>query len=257
MFKICHRAASGARRILNMFKIKEFRRVRIYGFLAPMLSRLLPKFIPTEGKFFELFRESADQLVLGAKEFRALMTDLSQSADAQAQIRALQVRARSIKAIEHKADEITHRTIEMLHKTFITPLDREDIHLLISKMDDVVDYLEAASSRMFLYDVRNLTPEARQLAEICVASAEAVKRAVAELDNLENSPRILEACVEINRLENDADQVLRTGMAKLFREEKDMRELIKLKEIYELLETVTDRCEDVANIIEGIVLEYA
>jgi hypothetical protein len=172
-------------------------------------------------------------------------------------VKVLETGSRNIKAIEHKADEITHRVIEMLHKTFITPLDREDIHLLITRMDDIIDYLEAASARMFLYDIRNLTPEARQLGDICVQSAEAVKRAVSELDNMENSARILEACVEINRLENDADTALRTGMAKLFREETDTRQLIKLKEIYELLETVTDRCEDVANIIEGIVLEYA
>jgi predicted phosphate transport protein (TIGR00153 family) len=213
-----------------------------------MLSRFLPK----EGKFFELFRESADQLVLGAQECKALLVDLQKDGP-----RGLESRARNIKAIEHKADEITHRTIEMLHKTFITPLDREDIHQLITKMDDVVDYLEAASQRIFLYDLRNLTPEAMHLVDICVASAEAVRRAVAELDNLENSAQILKACVEINRLENDADQTLRTAMAKLFRDEPDTRQLIKLKEIYELLETVTDRCEDVANIIEGIVLEYA
>jgi predicted phosphate transport protein (TIGR00153 family) len=212
--------------------------------------------IPRDGRFFELFRESADQIVLGAQEFRSLLADMN-TAGKNAPMNSVESRSRNIKAIEHKADEITHRTIEMLHKTFITPIDREDIHQLITRMDDILDYLEAASQRMYLYNIQSVTPEARDLSEICVASAEAVRRAVMALDNLENSKSILEACVEINRLENDADQALRTGMAKLFREEPDTRNLIKMKEIYELLETVTDRCEDVANIVEGIVLEYA
>jgi uncharacterized protein len=208
--------------------------------------------MPREGKFFELFRESADQIVLGSQELRAMLAELGTAPE-----HVVESRSRNIKGIEHKADEITHRVIEALHKTFITPLDREDIYALITKMDDIMDFLEAASARIFLYDLKKSTPEAIGLMDVCVASAHAVKRAVSELDNLQNSAKILEACVEINRLENDADHLLRTAMADLFRKETDMRQLIKLKEIYELLETVTDRCEDVANIIEGIVLEYA
>ena len=203
--------------------------------------------MPREGGFFQLFKELSEQIVLGAEEFRAMLEDQSH----------FESRSRNIKAIEHRADEITHRTVALLHQTFITPLDREDIHQLITRLDDIVDFIEAASQRIFLYEVKQITPEARQLAEICVSAAKQVSLAVQDLDNLKDPEKILKACVEINRLENDGDQVLRAGMAKLFREEPDTRELIKLKEIYELLETVTDRCEDVANIIEGIVLEYA
>jgi hypothetical protein len=144
-----------------------------------------------------------------------------------------------------------------LHQTFITPLDREEIHQLITRMDDILDLMEDVSHCVFLYDLRAVTDEAKRLADICVACAEKVKSAVSMLSNMKNSEAITKVCGEIDRLETDADQVLRSGLAKLFHNEPDTRELIKMKEIYELLETVTDRCEDVANIIEGIVLENA
>jgi uncharacterized protein len=205
------------------------------------------KFKPREGRFFELFHQSADLIVEGAVEFRELIRDLDNR----------EARTRKIKAIEHHADEVTHRTIDLLHRTFITPLDREDIHQLISRMDDILDFLEAASERIYLYQITTMTEEAGHLADVCVQSAEEVRKAVHGLSNLKNSAAIIKSCVEINRLENEADRILRTAMAKLFREEPDTRQLIKMKELYELLETVTDRCEDVANIIEGIVLEYS
>lgn len=203
--------------------------------------------MPKEGKFFDLFREISDYIVEGAHEFRAMLEDLSH----------VESRSRNIKHIEHKADEVTHKTVELLHKTFITPLDREDIHKLISRLDDILDLIEAASQRMFLYGINQITPETKDLADVCIKSAEAVRRAVQGLDNLKDSDQILKACVEINKLENEADHILRAGMAKLFKDEPDVRHLIKMKEIYEILESVTDRCEDVANIVEGIVLEYA
>ncbi|MEK6579427.1 MAG: DUF47 domain-containing protein [Bdellovibrionota bacterium] len=203
--------------------------------------------MPREGKFFDLFEQSAEQIVLGAHEFRKMIVDLGQA----------EMYARSIKAIEHRADEITHQTVELLHKTFITPLDREDIHSLISRMDDILDFIEAASQRIALYDIKSTPPQATDLADVVVKAALAVEKTVKKLRNLKQSKEIVQLCVEINKLENDADHILRAAMAKLFREEPDTRNLIKIKEIYELLETVTDRCEDVANIIEGIVLEYA
>ncbi len=203
--------------------------------------------IPKEGRFFEHFDQSADLIVKAATEFREMLKDLSH----------IESRARNIKRIEHDADEVTHATIELLHKVFITPIDREDIFALVSKMDDIVDFIEAASERMFLYGITSMTPEAESLADVCVKAAEHVREAVHSLKNLKNPEQIIKSCVEINRLENEGDHILRSGIAKLFREEPDTRNLIKLKEIYELLETVTDRCEDVANIIEGIVLEYA
>jgi predicted phosphate transport protein (TIGR00153 family) len=206
-----------------------------------MFGRLMPK----EGRFFELFNEHAEQIVLGSHELVALMVKGDD----------IQRRAYAIETIEKRADKITRTTLELLHKTFITPLDRDEIHQLITRMDDILDLMEDVSQSIFLYDVKQLTPEAQKLAELCVLCCEQVKVAVSQLSNLDNAAAILKACDEIDRLESEADHVMRAAMAALFRDEPDVRQVIKLKAIYELLETVTDRCEDVANIIEGIVLE--
>ncbi|MBI2960221.1 MAG: DUF47 family protein, partial [Betaproteobacteria bacterium] len=139
----------------------------------------------------------------------------------------------------------------------ITPLDRNDIHQLITNMDDILDLIEDSAQSISMYDIRAVTPDARRLAEICVGCAEKVKAAVEQLSNMRNAGAIMEICGEIDKLESEADHLMRAAMAKLFRDEPDVRELIKLRAIYELLEEMTDRCEDVANIIEGIVLENA
>ena len=167
----------------------------------------------------------------------------------------VEVRSREIKVIEEECDTITHKVVESLHKTFITPLDRNDIYRLTTKLDDIMDFVEAASERLSLYDIRTTTKELCELARVLVSSAERVLEAVTGLRNLKNAQLILTKCIEINRLENEADALLRASLAKLFREEKDPIAVIKWKEIYELVETATDRCEDVANIIEGVVLE--
>ena len=206
-----------------------------------MFGRLMPK----EGRFFELFNEHAEQIVLGSRELVALMVAGDD----------IQRRAFTIETIEKRADRITQATIEMLHTTFITPLDRDEIHQLITRMDDILDLMEDVSQPIFLYDVKVLTPETKKLAEICELCCDQVKQAVSLLSNMDNAKVILKACDEIDRLESEADHVMRAAMAKLFRDEPDVRQVIKMKAIYELLETVTDRCEDVANIIEGIVLE--
>lgn len=206
-----------------------------------MFGRLMPK----EGRFFELFNEHAEQIVLGSRELVSLMAAGDD----------IQRRAYAIETIEKRADKITQTTIELLHKTFITPLDRDEIHQLITRMDDILDLMEDVSQSIFLYDVKTLTSEAQKLADICVSCGEQVKLAVSLLSNMDNAAAILKACEEIDRLESEADHVMRAAMAKLFRDEPDVRQVIKLKAVYELLETVTDRCEDVANIIEGIVLE--
>ncbi len=206
-----------------------------------MFGRLMPK----EGRFFELFNEHAEQIVLGSRELVALMVAGDD----------IQRRAFTIETIEKRADRITQATIEMLHTTFITPLDRDEIHQLITRMDDILDLMEDVSQSIFLYDVKVLTPETQKLAEICELCCDQVKQAVSLLSNMDNAKVILKACDEIDRLESEADHVMRAAMAKLFRDEPDVRQVIKMKAIYELLETVTDRCEDVANIIEGIVLE--
>jgi len=208
-----------------------------------MFARLMPH----EGKFFDFFSQHATLILKGAAELKAMMDDL----------RETESRARNIKAIENRADTVTHQTVQLLHQTFITPIDRDEIHRLITRMDDILDLMEDASQCVFLYDIRRIPEEAKRLAQICVACAEKVKEAVQLLDNMKNAERIMQICAEIDRFETDADQTLRSGLVRLFRDEPDTRELIKLKEIYEYLETVTDRCEDVANIIEGIVLENA
>ena len=208
-----------------------------------MFGRLMPK----EGKFFELFNEHAELGVKCAKEMVALMTNFDD----------LELRVHAIENLEKQADKVTHNCIELLHKTFITPLDRDDIHQLITRMDDILDLLEDAGQTISLYDIKAITPEAKRLAELCLACAEKLKSAVALLPNMDNSRQILTICQEIDRLESDADHVMRAAMSKLFRDEPDVRNLIKLKAIYEILETVTDRCEDVANIIEGIIVENA
>lgn len=208
-----------------------------------MFGRLMP----TEGKFFEYFNQHADLCVKGAKEMVELMINFDD----------LEKRVHAIETIEKQADKVTHDTIEMLHKTFITPIDRDEIHQLITRMDDILDLLEDAAQTILLYDIKAITLEAKRLAELCLASAEKVQAAVALLHNMDNSRAILTICAEIDRLESDADHVMRAAMSKLFRDEPDVRNLIKLKAIYEILETVTDRCEDVANIIEGIIVENA
>ena len=204
-------------------------------------------FFPKEGKFFVLFNELGEQIVKATQEFGRMVEEPDRVSHF----------CQSIKAIEHRGDEITHATMDLLHKTFITPLDREDIHALITKLDDILDFVDAASQRVSLYEIRQFPNEIKQLVRVCTQSAELVRVAVGGLENLKHTEKLSATCVEINRLENEADQILRAAIAKLFKEEPDIRQLIKLKEIYELLETVTDRCEDAANIIEGIVLEYA
>jgi len=206
-----------------------------------MFGRLMPK----EGHFFELFSEHAELIVQGSRELVALMAAGDD----------IQRRAYAIETIEKRADKITQTTIELLHKTFITPLDRDEIHQLITRMDDILDLMEDVAQSIFLYDVKILTAEAQKLAEVCVSCGEQVKLAVGLLSNMDNAALILKACEEIDRLESEADHIMRAAMAKLFRDEPDVRQVIKLKAIYELLESVTDRCEDVANILEGIVLE--
>ncbi|MGQ0585681.1 MAG: DUF47 domain-containing protein [Gammaproteobacteria bacterium] len=206
-----------------------------------MFSRLMPR----EGRFFDYFVEHAEQLVLGARELQALMTNVAE----------LPERKRSIEKIEHRADKVTQQTMQLLHQTFITPIDRDEIHQLITRMDDILDLMEDVSQCMFLYDIHAVTDEARKLADTCVTSTEKIKAAVTQLSDLKNSESILALCKEIDKIEGDADQIMRAAMAKLFREEPDVKHLFKLKEIYQLLESVTDRGQDVANIIEGIVLE--
>lgn len=210
---------------------------------------LFSRFLPQEGSFFELFNAHAELIVKGGRELAALVNSLEN--DPQ----TLNKHSNAIDEIEASADTITHETIAQLHKTFNTPLDRDEIHQLISGMDDILDLIQDVAEAIYLYDVRKLTQEARHIADLSVSCCERVRSAVVLLNNMDNAQAILKLCKEIDQLETDADRSMRQGIARLFREESDVRQVLKLKELYELLELVTDRCEDVANILEGIVLE--
>ena len=208
---------------------------------------MFSRFMPAEGNFFEMFNQHAALIQQGITELRDLITQFDN----------LEVRTRAIVSAEKKADKVTHETMDMLHKIFITPLNRDDIHRLISTMDDMLDLAEDVAETINLYDIRSMTAEARQLADICVACADRVKAAVGMLKDMSNAEAILKIASEIDRLESDADHVMRSAMAKLFREETDVKNIIKMKALYELLETITDKAEDVANVIQGIVIENA
>jgi hypothetical protein len=203
------------------------------------------RLLPREESFFDDFEKHAQKTVEGCRAFVDMAQGRVPSAEA----------CPRIKAIESECDHITHHVVERLHRVFITPIDRNDIFRLISKMDDVMDFVEAAAQRIALYEVNGNNKELWDLARVLLSGCERVCEAVTGMRNLKHPELILEKCVEINRLENEADVQLRGAIAKLFKEEKDPIQVIKWKEIFELLETATDRCEDVANIIEGVVLE--
>ncbi len=203
------------------------------------------RLLPHDVSFFTHFEHQGQKTLEGCRAFLEMVETPGD----------LESRAERVKQIEHECDEITHAVVAGLHKTFITPIDRNDIYRLITKMDDIMDMVEAAADRLALYDVHEMTKEVVDLARCLVSSAEHVLGAVKGIRALDASNGVLQHCVEINRLENVADTILRSALARLFREEKDPIAVIKWKEIYETLESATDRCEDVANVIEGLLLE--
>lgn len=212
---------------------------------------LFSKLLPKEGNFFELFNQHADRVVEAAQAFQRLVDHY---ADLQARARHNQ----EVDDAERAADRVTAEVNRLIHTTFITPIDREQIHGLINLMDDVADLLQDSAETMALYDIHHMTEEIVRLTDLSVKCCERVQAAVRLLGKIAQqnvAEATLKTCEEIDQLESDADRVMRSAMSKLFREEPDVREVIKLKAIYELLETITDKCEDVANQIEGIVLE--
>jgi len=205
------------------------------------------RLLPRENCFFDQFESHAAKTVEGCRLFLEL-------AQGSGDVTSLCGR---IVEIEDACDQVTHDTDASLHRVFITPIDRNDIHRLISKMDDVMDFVEAAAQSIELYQLPKGTPELAAMAKTLLASAECLCEAVSGLRNLKQSHTILEKCVEINRLENESDAQLAQALARLFGETRDPITVIKWKEVYELVEMATDSCEDVANVIEGVVIENA
>jgi predicted phosphate transport protein (TIGR00153 family) len=204
-------------------------------------------FVPKEHKFSDLFEESAQNIVKASQLLKDLFDSWQHVDSCVAEITEM----------EHRGDTITHQILSLVHRTFVTPFDREDIALLAHTMDDILDFVHSAADAMFIYKIDQPTERSRELAGIIVQGATEVEKAVCGLRRRSELTRILEGCVEINRLENMADRVYRSAMAELFDNTEDIAQLIKWREIYEHLESATDRCEDVANVLEGVALKHA
>ena len=212
---------------------------------------LFGKLLPREGNFFELINDHGNHLAEGASAFMLLVQNYSDEA-------LREKYTAEVDAAEKHADRITAEVNRLLHKTFITPIDRDQIRGLINAMDDILDLLQDSAEVMSLYDLKHLNDDVHRLGEISVRCCERVQHVVTLLPKLSQSSvaeAALKTCEEIDRLESDADRVMRSAMSRLFRDNIEVRELIKLKAVYEHLESISDRCEDVANIVEGIVLE--
>ncbi|MAG14499.1 MAG: phosphate transport regulator [Dehalococcoidales bacterium] len=203
--------------------------------------------IPRESKFFHLFEESARNMLKTSQTLREMLDSLE----------PVEGRVAEITGLEHAGDTITHQIVAQLHRTFVTPFDREDMAILAHTMDDVTDFIHAAADAMLIYKINEPTPRSKELANIIVQATAEVEKAVHGLRRHADLKRILDRCVEINRLENMADRVFRAAMAELFDDGIDMAQVIKWREIYEHMESATDSCEDVANVLEGVALKHA
>jgi hypothetical protein len=202
------------------------------------------RLIPREERFFDDFVSLAEQIRIGATMLEEMLVPE----------RPIWDKADEIKEVEHKCDFLTHEIIQRLHRTFVTPLDREDIHTLARTLDDVIDAIDATAAIVRLYQIERVRPDARELARLVGASTEQM---VMALKALERRHGVAEPAVEINRLENEADRAHHTALRRLFEEERDPIAIIKWKEILDFLEAATDRCEDVANVLEGVVVKHA
>ncbi len=204
----------------------------------------LPRLLPKEEKFFEMLKASASNLLVGAKALKDLVENYTD----------VEEKVRNIKEIEHRGDDIIHDIIDKLDKTFITSIDREDIHILASELDDVLDAIEGISSRLHNFKIPKPTPECIRLVNIVYQSVEQIEKAISDLEHFDD---LLPFCIEINRLENEADQISQQMIGQLLDKEPDWRVAIKWKEIYGRLETAADHCENIADVIESIVVKSA
>ena len=202
---------------------------------------------PKNERFFDLFEESARNFVTAAGLLKELM---DRCEDVEEMVR-------QITALEHHGDNITHRIMAELHGTFVTPIDREDIAQLAQRMDDVMDFIDAAAMRMMLYDITKPTERAKEMADVLVRVASETSKAIPRLRRRSELSHMREHCIEINRLENEADDVRRSALAELFRDKVELAEVIKWREIYEHMEDAVDRCEDIADILEGVMIKRA
>jgi uncharacterized protein len=214
-----------------------------------MSLNIFQYFTPKDKKFFPLFEKAAGNATATAKVLVELVN--TSSPDKRREL------FREIERLEHVGDNITHETFSELSANFITPFDREDINNLVSAIDDIVDYIHGASKRMELYKVENMTPAIVKISELILKGAEELEIAVSELRNLKNITKIKEATVRINSIENHADDIFDIAIAKLFEEEKNAVEVIKMKDVLSMLETATDKCEDAANVINTILIKNA
>jgi uncharacterized protein Yka (UPF0111/DUF47 family) len=210
-----------------------------------MAGRFLSKFLPQRTEFFSLFSRQATLAIAGARSLQALLADLPRA----------QEHANRIHELEHEADAVCQRTMELLHRSFITPIERGDVHLLSSQLDDIMDHIEASAQRLWLYEIEKATPELLEMAGLLLRATEAVQKAVDALAQRPAPRQIRELCNAVKAVEKSNDRLLRKATAKLFKEEEDAKALIKWQKIYEDVEDAIDRCEDVANLVEGVVLE--
>jgi predicted phosphate transport protein (TIGR00153 family) len=204
------------------------------------------RLFPRDEEFFDLFDLSAARIVEAATAYRSLL-------DQPAHFRE---NARKLKELEHQTDKVTHQTLAKLYKTFVTPLDREDIHSLITRLDDVIDYIDAAAQRFVMFPIDHVPEELRQMVDILVMATGELKLAVGALRKLQKPEVIQEHLIELNRLENEGDAIFRAALARLFQTERDAIKLVVWKEVYEITEEAVDRCEGVGHIIEAVVLKH-
>jgi predicted phosphate transport protein (TIGR00153 family) len=204
------------------------------------------RLIPKEESFFDLFESASNNLLEAAR----LLAQTMERFDGVVE------NAKRMERLEHDGDQIIHDIMARLNRTFITPLDREDIHQLASALDDVLDFMEATTERFVLYKVNTVTSFAKELAQVIAKQVEEIHRIMPQLRRLRHQD-ILHHCIEINRLENAGDRILRDAMAALFDSQGNPLEVMKWRDLYELMESATDKCEDVAVVIEGIVLKNA
>ena len=213
------------------------------------LNSIFQYFVPKDKKFFPLFEQAGENLIVMAQALKesVYITDLTKRAELN----------KKIEDLEHRGDDITHQIHLELGKNFITPFDREDIHSLASSLDDVADFIQGASNRMELYKVQTPSQAMKEIADLIVEATEHVAKALNELRDLKNIRNITDSCVRINSVENKADYIFDRAVSELFEYEKDAITLIKTKEVLSAMEDATDKCEDVANVLESILVKNA